>query len=134
MTIQRIKPQGLAPAHGYAHATVATGSKIIHVGGQIAIDLNGDIGHPDDYAAQGDASLRNLVIALEAAGGTTADIANITVYIVALDPETQDRTFEGYGAAAGELGVRSTGFAVIGVQALGHPDALVELTATAVVD
>lgn len=134
MTIQRIKPEGLAPAHGYAHATVARGSKIVHVGGQIAIDTSGAITDPDDYAAQGETCLRNLVIALEAAGATTSDIASITVYVVALDPQTQERTFEGYGAAAAELGVRSTGFAVIGVQALGHPDALVELTATAVVD
>lgn len=134
MTVHRIKPEGLAPAHGYAHATVATGSKIVHVGGQIAVTVEGAIEDPTDYAAQAERSLRNLVTALEAAGATTADLASITVYIVALDPETQDRTFAGYGKAAAELGVRSTGFAVIGVQALGHPDALVELTATAVVD
>jgi enamine deaminase RidA (YjgF/YER057c/UK114 family) len=134
MTIRRIKPEGLAPAHGYAHATVATGSTLIHVGGQIALDLAGNITAPGDYRAQGEQALRNLVTALESAGGQTADLANITVYIVNLDPRTQEQTFEGYGAAAGDLGVRSTGFAVIGVQALGHPDALVELTATAVID
>lgn len=134
MTIRRIKPEGLAPAHGYAHATVATGSTLIHVGGQIALDLAGNITAPGDYQKQGELCLRNLVTALAAAGGEPADLANITVYIVNLDPTTQEQTFEGYGAAAADLGVRSTGFAVIGVQALGHPDALVELTATAVRD
>lgn len=134
MTIRRVKPEGLSPAHGYAHATVATGSTLIHVGGQVALDVEGRIVAPGDYHAQGERSLRNLVTALEAAGGTTADIATITVYIVDLDPVTQDKTFAGYGAAAAELGVRSTGLAVIGVQALAHPEALVELTAVAVLD
>jgi enamine deaminase RidA (YjgF/YER057c/UK114 family) len=134
MTVQRIKPEGLAPAHGYAHATVATGSRIVHVGGQIAIDVDGNVPAPGDYRAQGEMALRNVVTALTAAGGTTADLANITVYIVALDPDTQERTFAGYGVAAAELDVRSTGFAVIGVQALGHAEALVEITATAVLD
>jgi enamine deaminase RidA (YjgF/YER057c/UK114 family) len=134
MTVQRIKPEGLAPAHGYAHATVATGSRIVHVGGQIAVALDGKVPAPGDYEAQGELALRNVVTALTAAGGTTADLTNITVYIVGLDADTQDQTFAGYGAAAADLSVRSTGFAVIGVQALGHPEALVEITATAVLD
>ncbi len=134
MTISRIRPEGLAPAHGYAHATAATGSTLIHVGGQIALDPAGAIVAPDDYNAQGEAALRNLVIALEAAGGKADDLANITVYIVGLDPTTQEQTFTGYGAAASDLRVKPTALAVIGVQALGHPDALVELTATAIVD
>ncbi|WP_375001429.1 RidA family protein [Aeromicrobium sp. CTD01-1L150] len=134
MTVHRIKPEGLAPAHGYAHATVATGSTLVHVGGQIAIDLEGNVPDPGDYRAQGELSLRHLVTALEAAGGTAADLAYITVYIVDLDPASQDEVFAGYGATAAELGVRSTGLAVIGVSALGHPEALVELTATAVLD
>lgn len=134
MTVERIKPEGLAPARGFAHATVATGSKIIHVGGQIAVDIDNMVPEPGDYRAQGERALRNLVTALTAAGGTTADLANITMYIVGLDPEVQEQVLTGYGAAAVEHNVRSTGFAVIGCQALGHPDALVELTATAIVE
>ncbi|OUZ11167.1 hypothetical protein BHE97_04760 [Aeromicrobium sp. PE09-221] len=134
MTIERVKPEGLAPAHGYAHATIATGTRLVHVGGQIANDIDGAIPSPGDHRAQAELALRNLVTALEAAGGQPSDLANITVYIVGLDPRTQEETFAGYGAAAAELKVRSTGFAVIGVAALGHPDALIELTATAVLD
>lgn len=134
MTVERIKPEGLAPAHGFAHATVATGTKFIQVGGQIANDIEGNIPSPKDYGAQADLALRNLVTALNAAGGETKDLTNITVYIVDLDPKTQEETFAGYAAAATDLNVRSTGFAVIGVTALGHPDALIELTANAVVD
>lgn len=132
MTISRIRPEGLAPAHGYAHATTATGSTLIHVGGQIALDLEGAITAPGDYAAQGELALRNLVVALEAAGGKPDELANLTVYIVGLNPTTQEQTFDGYGVAAVDLRVKPTALAVIGVQALGHPDALVELTATAV--
>lgn len=134
MSVERIKPVDLAPAHGYAHATVAAGTKLIHVGGQIANDLAGNIPSPGDHRAQGELALRNVVTALRSAGGEPGDLANITVYIVDLNPQTQDETFAGYGAAAAELGVRSTAFAVLGVTALGHPDALVELTATAVLD
>lgn len=134
MVVQRIKPEGLAPAHGFAHAVVATGTRTIHIGGQIANDISGNFPAPGDHRAQGELALRNLITALRAAGGEPSDLANITVYIVDLDPTSQEATFEGYGAAAVELGVRSTAFAVIGVTALGHPDALVELTAIAVID
>lgn len=134
MTVRRIKPEDLAPAHGYAHATVATGTTFIQIGGQISIDLQGEIVGPGNYREQGELCLRNVVTALEAAGGTPADLSSIIVYIVDLDPDAQDETFAGYSAAAEALGVRSTGLAVIGVQALGHPEALVELTATAVLD
>lgn len=132
MTIERIKPTDLAPAHGYAHATVATGTKILHIGGQIAIDIQGRVRVPGDHRAQGELALRNVITALRSAGGEPTDLAYMTVYIVGLDPRSQEDTFSGYGVAAADLGVRSTALAVIGVSALADPDALVEITATAV--
>ena len=132
MSVTRVKPEGLYPAHGFAHGTIATGSRIISIGGQIASDLDGVVRAVGDYRTQGEVALRNVGAVLEAAGATPADLASLTVFIVDLNSDRQDEVFAGYGTAASELGIRSTAFTVIGVSALAHEGALVEITGTAV--
>ena len=134
MSIERVKPYGLYPAHGFAHAIVASGSRIVFVGGQVASDLAGSILADGDYEKQGEIALRNFVLALEAAGATAADVAQLNVYIVDSTPERQRRVLAGLATVAADVGLRRSSMKVLGVQALGDASALVEYDGIAVVD
>lgn len=134
MTLERVNPETLYPGHGFAHAVVAAGGRTVYVGGQVASDLQGDIVAIGDYEKQGDIALRNVALALEAAGATMGDLVQLNVYVVDGTPEHQKQALAGLASAAGDLGMRRTTMKVLGVQALGSPDALVEYDAIAVVE
>ena len=132
MTIERIDPPELAPVPGAAHITVATGSRIIHIAGQTGVDATG-VAVGDTYAVQAAQALRNLRVAVEAAGATLADIARMTVYVVDYTPEAFD---EIVGSALETLGedYPVTAATLIGVATLWQPDLLIEVEATVVAD
>lgn len=68
-----------------------------------------------------------------AAGGTFADVAKLTVYVVDWTPEKMAALGEGVGRAAAALGIDPLKvITLVGVAALGEPDLLVEIEATAV--
>ncbi|NEY33392.1 RidA family protein [Streptomyces sp. PRKS01-65] len=79
MTAERRNPAGLAPPAGFSHAVVATGSRIVFLAGQTALDAGGEI-TGDTLPEQFAQALGNLLTALRAAGGTPADLARVTVY------------------------------------------------------
>ena len=62
MSLERVDPDTLYPAHGFAHAVVASGSRTIYVGGQVASNLTGEILAADDYEKQSDIALRNFAL------------------------------------------------------------------------
>ncbi|CQR61189.1 RidA family protein [Streptomyces leeuwenhoekii] len=94
MTAERLNPSGLAPPAGFSHAVVATGSRIVFLAGQTALDAGGEI-TGDTLPEQFAKALDNLLAALRAAGGTPADLARVTVYATDVDA---------YRAHARELG------------------------------
>ena len=61
-----------------------------------------------------------------------ADVAKMTVYVVDLTPEKMGGFGEGAMRAAMALGQVTPAITLIGVTALGEPDLLVEVEATAV--
>jgi enamine deaminase RidA (YjgF/YER057c/UK114 family) len=130
MTIDRINPDSLATPSGFSHAVTATGSRLVFLAGQTALDPHGKI-TGDTLPAQFERALGNLVTALEAAGGAPAQLTRVTVY--AVDPED-------YRAQAAELGrvwKRQVGdsypaMALIGVTRLWDVEALVEVDGIAV--
>lgn len=134
MSLERVNPGTLYPAQGFAHAVVTTGARTVYVGGQVASDLEGGILAPGDYEKQGEIALLNVALALEAAGATAADLVQLNVYVVDGTPEHQKLALAGLATAAAEVGLRRTTMKVLGVQALGSPDALVEYDGIAVLD
>ncbi|MBL8957063.1 MAG: RidA family protein [Myxococcaceae bacterium] len=95
--------------------------------------LHGALVGKGDLAAQAEQALLNVAAGLKAAGGSLADVAKLTVYVVKLTPEMIPAMAEGLGRAAAKLQVdprRPT--TLIGVHALSHPDLLIELDVTAV--
>ncbi|WP_031480494.1 RidA family protein [Streptomyces bicolor] len=79
MSTERVNPPDLSPPTGFSHAVVATGSRVVFLAGQTALDADGKVvGEtlPDQF----ERALTNLLTALKAAGGTPADLARVTVY------------------------------------------------------
>jgi enamine deaminase RidA (YjgF/YER057c/UK114 family) len=79
VTAERINPPGLSPPTGFSHAVVATGTRVVFLAGQTALDTDGKV-VGDTLPEQFTRALTNLLTALRAAGGTPADLARVTVY------------------------------------------------------
>ncbi|WP_330263904.1 RidA family protein [Streptomyces griseorubiginosus] len=79
MSAERVNPPELSPPTGFSHAVVATGSRVVFLAGQTAVDADGKVvgaSLPEQF----ERALTNLLTALRAAGGTPADLARVTVY------------------------------------------------------
>ncbi|MFB7875664.1 RidA family protein [Nocardia sp. NPDC056064] len=88
-----------------------------------------------DFAAQVEQAYLNVGTALAAVGGSFDDVAKLTIYVVDWGPDKYPLLGEGVARAAAKLGVDPVKpITLIGVAALGEPDLLVEVEATAVLD
>ena len=133
MSVQLLNPNTLPQADVYAQLSIAEGSKTVFISGQVARDASGTPVGEGDLAAQAEQAYANVHAAVTAAGGSFADIAKLTVYLVDWDPGKMPQLAEGAVRAAQRLGfdlVRP--ITLIGVAALGEPDLLVEVEAVAV--
>jgi enamine deaminase RidA (YjgF/YER057c/UK114 family) len=126
-----VNPPSLAAPSGFAHAVIATGGRLVFLAGQTALDASGSIIGATVVEQFGQA-LRNLLIALEGAGGEPADLASLTVYAVDLaDYRAHSREI---GGVWRQLAGRSyPAMAAIGVSRLWDEAALVEVQGLAVV-
>ncbi|MYW64044.1 RidA family protein [Streptomyces sp. SID8379] len=128
--VRRVNPPELSPPTGFSHAVVATGSRIVLLAGQTALDADGKVtgdGLPEQFTR----ALTNLLTALRHAGGTPADLARVTVY--ATDIADYRAHARELGRIWRELAGRDyPAMAVIGVTRLWDEQALVELDGTAV--
>ncbi|AYC37909.1 MULTISPECIES: RidA family protein [Streptomyces] len=79
MSAERINPPELSPPTGFSHAVVATGSRVVFLAGQTALNADGKV-VGETLPEQFERALANLLTALRAAGGTPADLARVTVY------------------------------------------------------
>ncbi|MEV4434184.1 RidA family protein [Streptomyces sp. NPDC049585] len=128
--IERINPAGLGPPRGFSHAVVATGSRLVLLAGQTALDAGGRV-VPGDLVAQFEAALANLLAALRAAGGAPHHLARVTVY--ATDVAAYRACSRELGAVWRRLAGRDyPAMAVVGVVRLWDAEALVELDGLAV--
>jgi enamine deaminase RidA (YjgF/YER057c/UK114 family) len=133
MTIELLNPDALPKPEVYRQVAVATGTRTVYVSGQVARTADGEPVGAGDLAAQVDQALGNVVAAVEAAGGTFADVAKLTVYIVDWTPEKMEPFIDGVLRVVGRLGIDPTkAVTLLGVSALTEPDLLVEIEAVAV--
>ncbi|MBT2540832.1 RidA family protein [Streptomyces sp. ISL-44] len=94
-----------------------------------------DIATASSLAAQVEQCYLNIGIALADVGGSFDDVAKLTVYVVDWHPDKMPLLGEGVARAAAKLGVDPVKpITLLGVAALGEPDLLVEIEATAVLD
>ncbi|MEV0728486.1 RidA family protein [Polymorphospora sp. NPDC050346] len=135
MAVELINPDGLPKPEMYRQMSIATGSRLVFLAGQVARDAEGNPVGEGDLAAQVEQAYVNIGTALAAAGGSFDDVAKLTVYVVDWSPDKLPALGEGVGRAAARLGVDPVKpITLLGVAALGEPDLLVEVEATAVID
>jgi enamine deaminase RidA (YjgF/YER057c/UK114 family) len=120
----------LAPPVGYAHAVVAAPGRVVHLGGQTALDRDGKIAG-DTLVEQFDQAAGNVVAALTAAGCTPGDLVSMQIFVTDVDE---------YRGALAELaplwkqhfGRRYPAAGLFGVTRLFDIDAKIELMGVAV--
>jgi enamine deaminase RidA (YjgF/YER057c/UK114 family) len=86
-----LNPKALIPPGGasYSHIAKVNKGTIVYVSGQVSSDATGKLIGEGDFEAQVEQVFHNLKIAVEAAGGTMADIVKLNYYVVAeLDQAT----------------------------------------------
>ncbi|GGV10086.1 RidA family protein [Streptomyces spectabilis] len=135
MAITLVNPTGLPEVDAYRQVSIATGSKLVFIAGQVAWDAEGVTVGEGDLAAQVEQCYLNVGTALAAAGGSFDDVAKLTVHVVDWRPDKMPLLLEGIARAAAKLGVTPVApGTLLGVAALDVPDHLVEVEATAVID
>jgi enamine deaminase RidA (YjgF/YER057c/UK114 family) len=135
MTVTLVNPNGLPKPDVYRQLSIASGSKLVFLAGQVARDADGRPVGEGDFAAQVEQCYLNIGTALAEIGGSFDDVAKLTVYVVDWSPEKMTLLGEGVGRAAAKLGIDPVKpITLLGVAALGEPDLLVEVEATAVIE
>lgn len=126
-----INPQALHSNPAFTQVvTVAGAGRHIFIGGQNAIDAQGQVVGVGDLGAQTEQALRNLQIALAAAGATPAQVILWRVYVV-----QGQALHEGFAAfqRLWPQRVNPPAITVLQVAGLAHPDFLLEIEAQAFV-
>ncbi|MFF5175625.1 RidA family protein [Micromonospora sp. NPDC000089] len=134
MPVTRFSPPGLQPHTPYEHVAVATGSRHIHVSGQIARRGDGTPVAPGDLTGQVAQALRNTGRALAGADASFEDVVRLTFYVTDWAPDKIGPFMAGIESVVEELGLPQPlpPASLIGVDHLFEPDVLVELEATAI--
>jgi enamine deaminase RidA (YjgF/YER057c/UK114 family) len=135
MAVELINPAGLPKPEVYRQLSVATGSRLVFMAGQVARDADGAPVGTGDLAAQVEQAFLNVGTGLAEVGGSFDDVAKLTVYVVDWTPDKLAALGEGVQRASAKLGADLIKpVTLLGVATLGEPDLLVEVEATAVLD
>jgi enamine deaminase RidA (YjgF/YER057c/UK114 family) len=135
MAINLVNPSGLPKIDVYRQVSIATGSKLVFIAGQVAWDAEGITVGEGDLTAQVEQCYLNIGTALAEAGGSFDDVAKLTFYVVDWTPNKMSPLLEGISRASAKLGITPVPPAtLLGVAALDVPDHLVEIEATAILD
>ncbi|MCK9868559.1 RidA family protein [Nocardiopsis dassonvillei] len=136
MAVQRFTPEGMMQPTPYHHVAVGTGTRHVHVSGQVARRADATPVAPGDLAGQVAQVLRNTAAGLAGAGATFDDVLRLTFYVTAWEPGKIDAFMAGVAEVAEEVGLPTPlpPSSLIGVDYLFEPDVLVEVEATAVLD
>ena len=126
------RSEGLLHNPSFSQVVAATGRRTVYTAGQVSIDERGTVIGAGDLAAQTAQAMRNVGLALAAAGAGYADIVKITTYVVNYKPE--HRAVIGLAREPFFSNESPPASTLVGVSALALPDWLIEIEAVAVVD
>lgn len=135
MAITLVNPDGLPKIDVYRQVSVASGTKLVHIAGQVAWDAKGRTVGEGDLAAQVEQCYLNVGAALAGVGASYENVVKLTVYVVDWTPDKLPIFREGLDRATKQLGVTPVPPAtLLGVATLHIPEHLVEIDAVAVLD
>lgn len=136
MAVQLLTPEGMFTPVPYHHVSITTGTRHVHVAGQIARDAEGHPVATGDLAGQIAQALRNTARGLAGAGATFADVVRLRFFVTNWTPDKYEDFLTGIESVADELGIPRPlpPLSAIGVDYLFEPDVLAEVEAYAVLD
>jgi enamine deaminase RidA (YjgF/YER057c/UK114 family) len=124
---QVTNPPALHPAPGFSHIAEERGQRVLHFAGQVALDREFGIVGGDDLFEQTKAAMRNVEVALEAAGASWGDIVRRTIYT--LHPTEFETIARAISEVTGEA--EEPAQTIVGVTGLALPGLLIEIECTA---
>lgn len=127
--LRHLNPPALSTPTGYTHVVAPLKGRLVFIAGQVAADKSGAVVGKGDFRAQTTQVFENVKAAVEAAGGTMADVAKINVYVTDLSQisamrEIRQQYFTGNPPAS----------TLVQVVSLARPEYLLEIEAIVVVD
>src|SRR6185295_7169528 len=125
--IHSVTPPGVwAPFVAFSMAVIQGPGQVVHLKGQVALDVDGHVVAKGDMRGQTRKTLENIRAVLAAMGGRMEDVVSLTHYVTDID------AFMTTGD------IRTTFFhepypvtTTVQVVRLNHPDLVVEITAVA---
>ena len=127
-----INPETLLKPSGYTHVVTSGPGKTIYISGQVPVNANGEIVGKGDLKVQVKQVYENLKLCLAAAGATFNDVVKMNTYVVNYKPEYITTIRE---VRSGYLSSKNPPASTLaGVQALYHPDVMIEVEAIAIVN
>ncbi|MGW5877328.1 RidA family protein [Nocardiopsis terrae] len=139
MSVQLLTPEGMFQPVPYHHVAIGTGTRQVHVAGQIARDADADLIATGDLTGQVEQVLRNAARGLAGAGATFSDVVRLRFFLTGWGPDQGEKVgafMAGIENVTDELGLPRPlpPVSAIGVDYLFEPDVLVEVEAYAVLD
>jgi len=130
MAVKTFSPPNFPPAKGYANGALGWGRSMLAVAGQIAWDADGRI-VSDDFAAQFEQALANVLAVVRAAGLAPRDVLQVRIYLT--DKREYLAVTKEVGAAwRKHMGRHYPAMALVQVAALLEDRAKVEIEALCV--
>ena len=128
MERRAIRPR--SPQGWFTQANEVTGAqRVLLCSGQVSLDADGNLMHPDDMAKQVEAALDNLEAVLREAEMDFSNVVRVNYYATDVDALREVLPAAGARITAAGAPVAST---VLGITKLARPGLLVEIEATAV--
>lgn len=126
---QHINPDGLAKNPAFSQVVITQGNgKTIFIGGQDAVNAQGEIVGKGDIATQTEQVMKNVQTALSACGATFDNLVKLSIYIV-----QGQNLYSGFQTSQKFLGnlTNPPAISVLIVAGLANADFLVEIDAIA---
>ena len=76
-----LKPESMPAPFGYSQVVESTGTRIVHVAGQVPLNTENNLVGEGDFAAQVRQSFENVRLALEAVGMTFNDVVKMQFFL-----------------------------------------------------
>jgi enamine deaminase RidA (YjgF/YER057c/UK114 family) len=129
--IELMSPDGLHKNPAYSQVAVVEGNcRTIYIGGQNAVDKDGNVVGKGDIEAQARQVLQNLEIAVQAGGGSFENIIKWNVYLV--QGQSAEKALKVFQGAMSKM-KNPPLITGVYVSSLANPDFLLEMEAIAVV-
>ncbi len=132
MSFELINPESLGQPRGYSNGVVTEpGGRLLFIAGQIAWNDHQQI-VSDDFVAQFDQALANVLTVVKAAGASASDVARLVIYVTDKG-EYKSRTGELGDCWRSKMGTHYPAMVLVEVRGLLEDEAKVEIEGIAVV-